>query len=88
MVEDGGFSHKIDNVSINKEILNLKGHLNRFIGSKVTAILVNGRIKPSGGVALGRVCVCSLHSRLVFFNLSLQLKPLVSKPEPDLRKLV
>ena len=36
MVVDGAFNHKIDYVS------NLEGHLNRFIGSKVMAILVNG----------------------------------------------
>ena len=65
MVEDGAFSHKIDYVTILKEILNLEGYLNRFIGSKVMAILVNGEILPSGGVALGRVCSCSLRSRLV-----------------------
>ena len=65
MVEDGAFSHKIDYVTILKEILNLEGYLNCFIGSKVMAILVNGEILPSGGVALGRVCSCSLRSRLV-----------------------
>ena len=42
MVEDGAFSHKIDYFPIFKENLNLKGHLNCFIGSKVMAILVNG----------------------------------------------
>ena len=42
MVKYGSFSHKIDYVPIFEENLNLKGHLNRFIGSKVTAILVNG----------------------------------------------
>ena len=47
------------------KILNLEGHLNCFIGLKVTAILVNGGILPTGGVASGRVCVCSLRSRLV-----------------------
>ena len=44
----------------------MKGHLNRFIGSKVTAIFVNGGILPSGGVASGRVCACSLRRRLVY----------------------
>ena len=29
-------------------ILNLKGHPNRITGSKVTAILMNGRILPNG----------------------------------------
>ena len=47
------------------EIFNLEGHLNRFIGTKVTAIFVNGGILPSGEVASGRVCDCSLCSRLV-----------------------
>ena len=44
-------------------ILNLQGHLNRFTGSKATAILMNGGILHCGGVASGRVC--SLRSRLV-----------------------
>ena len=38
------------------EILNLEGHKNCCIGSKVTAILLNGLILPTGGVAFGRVC--------------------------------
>ena len=38
---------------------------NSIIGSKVTAILLNWRILPSGGVESGRVCACSLRSRLV-----------------------
>ena len=42
MVKKGAFSLKIDSFSIFEENLNLKGHLNRSIGSKVTAILVNG----------------------------------------------
>ena len=36
-----------------------KGHQSRITGSKVTAILVKGYILFIGGVALGRVCVCS-----------------------------
>ena len=39
MVEDGAFSQKIDYFSI---FLNFEEHLNRFIGSKVTGILVKG----------------------------------------------
>ena len=65
MVKGGAFSHQIDYVSIFLELLNLKGHLICFIGSKVTTILVNGGILPSGGVALGRVCACILRSGLV-----------------------
>ena len=56
MVGDGAFSHKRDFVYILKENLNLKWHINRFIGSKVMAILVNMGILPRGGVASGRVC--------------------------------
>ena len=48
MVEDGVFSHKIDYVTIFKEILNREGHPNN--GLKVTAILMNGWILPIGGV--------------------------------------
>ena len=60
MVEGGAFSHKIDYVTICKEILNLEGYLNCFIGSKVTVILVNGGILPSGRVASGRVCISGM----------------------------
>ena len=38
------------------EILNVEGHQNRCLDSKVTRILLNGWILPSGGVASGRVC--------------------------------
>ena len=48
MVGDGAFSHKIIYVTFFLEILNLKGHLNPITGSKVTAILLNGWILPSG----------------------------------------
>ena len=47
------------------EILNPEGHPNRITGSKVTAILLNGWIFPIGGASSGRVCSCSLRSRLV-----------------------
>ena len=60
------FNHKIDYVTVFKEILNPKGHLNRITGSKVTAILLNGWILPIGGASSGRVCACSLRSRLVY----------------------
>ena len=48
------------------EILNLKRHLNCFIGSNVTAILENWGVLTSVGVASGSVCTCSLSDRLVF----------------------
>ena len=66
---DGAFSHKIDYVTIFKEILNPKGHPNCIYGSKVTAILLNVWILPIGGASWGRVCSCSLRSRLVLNNL-------------------
>ena len=68
MVGDGASSHKIDYVRKFCEILNLEGHHNPISGSKVTAILLKGWILPIGGVALGRVCACSLRSRLVFID--------------------
>ena len=64
-VKDGASIYKIDYVYIFSEILNLERHQNCFIGSKVPAIYLNGGILPIGGVALGRVCACSLRSRLV-----------------------
>ena len=65
MVGDGEFSHKINYFPFfKKQNPNLGGHLNRFIGSKVRAILMNGGILPRGGVATGRVCPCSLRSSL------------------------
>ena len=39
------------------------------IGLKVTTIFLNGWILPTGEVASGRVCACSLYSRLVNFIL-------------------
>ena len=49
MVEDGASSHKIDYVTILKNILNLEGHPNRITGSRVKAILLNWWILPIGG---------------------------------------
>ena len=42
----GAFSHKIDYVTIFKEILNPERHPNRITGSKVMAILLNGGFCP------------------------------------------
>ena len=50
-----------------KTFLNPEGHQNPISGSKVTAILVKGWILPIGGASSGRVCACSLRSRLVCF---------------------
>ena len=43
-------------IDIFVENLNLEGHLNRCISSKVKAILLNGWILHTGGFAPGRVC--------------------------------
>ena len=58
-------SYKIDYVIVIKNFLNPEGHQNPISGSKVMAILLKGWIWPICGVASGRVCACSLHSRLV-----------------------
>ena len=63
MVGDGAFSHKID-VTFFKE----------FLIFEVMAISLNGWILPIGGDALGRVCACSLRSRLVSGLMGLFLK--------------
>ena len=66
MVGDGASSHKIDKFSKLWNIINLEGHQNRITGSRVTAILLNGWTLPIGEAVSGRVCACSLRSRLVF----------------------
>ena len=40
-VKNGASSHKTNYIDIFLEILNPEGHQNRYIGSKVTAILLN-----------------------------------------------
>ena len=65
-VWDRSSSYKIDYVIAIRHFLNPKVHQNPISVLKVTAILMKGWILPIGGVALGRVCVCSLRSRLVF----------------------
>ena len=45
-------------------------HQNCCINSKVTGNFLNWWILPTGGVASGRVCVCSLGSRIVFPSLN------------------
>ena len=48
-----------------KNFLNPEGHQNPFSGSKVTAILLKGWIRPIGGASAGEGLPCSLRSRLV-----------------------
>ena len=66
-VNNGDSSLKTNYVYILSEILNLEGHQNRWIGSKVTTILLSELILPTGGAKSGRVCACSMRSRLVSF---------------------
>ena len=77
-IADGAFSHKIDYVTIFKEILNPEGHPNHITGSKVTAILLNGWILPIGGASSGRVCSCSLRIRLVYIAAAFNLVSLTT----------
>ena len=51
MVTDCAFNHKIEYVAIFEDIINLEGHLSRITGSRVTAILLNGWILPTGGAS-------------------------------------
>jgi hypothetical protein len=60
MVKNDASSHKTNYIEIFSDILNPEGHQNRCISSKVTEILLNGWILPTGGASSGRVCVCSL----------------------------
>ena len=55
-VKNGAFSDQTNYIDIFSEILNVEGHLNHCIGSKVKAILLNGWILPTSGVASRRVC--------------------------------
>ena len=65
-VRDSSSSYKIDYVIIFKNyFLKLELHQNLVSGLEVTAILLKRWIWSIGGVASGRVCACSLRSRLV-----------------------
>ena len=48
IVDEGAFNNKINYVTMYWEIINSEGHTNCITGSKVTAILLNGRILPVG----------------------------------------
>ena len=72
MVRNGAFSHKIDYITIVSEILNFKGHQERIIGSRVTAILLKGWIFPigqCGEASRWRVCYQRGLPRLVLSEL-------------------
>ena len=63
MVTNGASSHKTYYIDILSKILNREGNLNRYIGSKVKAILLNGWM-PTGGVASGRVCPAKISKNI------------------------
>ena len=67
-IKDSSSVYKIECVKVIKNVLNPEGHQNRITGSKVTASLLKEGILPIGGVALGRVCACSLRSRPVIIR--------------------
>ena len=76
-VKNGASSHKTNYI----DILNLVGHLNRCIGTKVTAILLNGWILPNGGVAqqacyrCNRLNECISRNRIFTHSLTHSLRP-------------
>ena len=71
-VGDGAFSHKIDYIRRIFVVLNLQGHTNWIICSRVRAIFLNWWILPVGGVATGRVWIKPSHSYTVIHTLSIQ----------------
>ena len=76
-VGDTTSSYKIDYVIVIKTSLNPEGHQNPISGSKVMAILLKRWVLPIGGASSGRVCACSLRSRLVLVCLmNLLVSPL------------
>ena len=68
MVRSGASSYKIDYVT----------HAQGIISSKVTAILMNWWILPTGGVASRRVCAFSLRNRLLYNVSAIVIIPLSS----------
>ena len=57
-VKNGASSHKTNCIDIFSEILNPEGHQNRCIGLKVTLILLNGYILPTGGAVWDEYQFC------------------------------
>ena len=62
-VKNGASRHKTNYIEIFSDILNPEGHQNCCIGSKVTTILLNGWILPTGGASLGRVSTLHYYGR-------------------------
>ena len=71
-----------------KSFLNPEGHQNRISGSKVMVILLKGLLLLIGRLAPGRVCTCSLRSRLVFTKKNLTWEvTVVSQESPQTREV-
>ena len=64
-VRDRCSSFKIDYVIVIKNFLNPEGHQNPITDSKVTAILLKSGFYLLVELQRGRICACSLRSRLV-----------------------
>ena len=73
MVKNGDSSYKTDYMDIFSENLNLEGHPNRCIGSKVKAILLNGWILPIGWASAVEGLRSTGLPRLVLFRLRCQM---------------
>ena len=69
-----------------QQFLKPEGHPNPISNSKITAILLKGLILPICGIALGRMCACSLRSRLVYSHLDLLLTLNNLKPTFNIRQ--
>ena len=54
MVENCALNHEIYYFTTCKKILNLEEHPNRITGSKITEILLDGRILPIGEAPAGK----------------------------------
>ena len=67
-VWDRSSSYKIDYVIVIKNFINHKGHQNTISGSKFTVILLKGGFFLLVELQQGRVCDCSLRSRLVLLK--------------------
>ena len=68
MVKHGASSPKTNYINIVSELLNIERHHKYSIGSKVTTILLNGWILPTGGVASGRVCFMNAFYKIKIFR--------------------
>ena len=74
MVRDSSSSYKIDYFIVINNFLNLKGHQNPIIGSKVTAVLLKGWVLPIGGASAVEGLRSTGLPRLVLMSMSNSIK--------------